>query len=403
MSAEPRPFHVASSPPSGSIGLGTPLAGHLLVLTAAKLVANTALRWIGPFLPTLERAFGVSVGTLTTVMGLAELAGLSTAATGGLIDRGHHRRVFVTGLGLISASALIAVLGSIWWFALSFVLLILGLAHATVAGQAWVSARVSYDQRARAIGIFELSWALSLLLGALVIAGALQVGGWRAPFLLLALGCALAAVAVVRVVPRDEPIDGPTATGTHTTREPLGSRAWRILVSSALVAAAGLSVYVVAGAWLASEFGVSTAGLGLVAAGFGGLELVASGSTAVWVDRLGKRRAVLLGLVILGVGTGITSVAGSSLVSAVIGLTIFLAGFEFSFVSSLSLVSEAAPAARGRALGVANGVGTAGRAVAVTASGQLFDAVGIIGSLGLAAALGIAAAAILPAATPQMR
>lgn len=385
------------------MSLRTPLGRHLLVLSTAKLVANTALRWIGPFLPTLERAFGVSVGTLTTVMGVAELAGLSTAATGGIIDRGHHRRVFVTGLVLIALSALIALLGSIWWFALSFVVLIFGLTHATVAGHAWVSARVDYGDRARAIGIFELSWALSLLVGALVIALTLEIGGWRGPFLAVAVGCAVAAVVVVRIVPPDQPVGIPNDAAPTRTRGPLGARAWRILVSSALVAAAGLSVYVVAGAWLSSEFGVSTAGLGLVAAGFGGLELVASGSTAIWADRLGKRRAVLLGLVILGVGTGLTAAAGSSLVVAVIGLTVFLGGFEFSFVSSLSLVSEAAPASRGRALGMANGVGTVARAAAVTASGQLFDALGIIGSLSLAALLGVIAAVILPAATGQMR
>ena len=32
----------------------------LATITGAKAVANTALRWIPPFLPTLERAFGVS-------------------------------------------------------------------------------------------------------------------------------------------------------------------------------------------------------------------------------------------------------------------------------------------------------------------------------------------------------
>ena len=53
--------------------------GHgrdLAVLTGAKTVSNTALRWIGVFLPTLERAFGTSTGTLTSIMGVAELGGL---------------------------------------------------------------------------------------------------------------------------------------------------------------------------------------------------------------------------------------------------------------------------------------------------------------------------------------
>ena len=46
---------------------------ELGVLTAAKVVSNTALRWVGPFLPTLERAFSTTTGTLTGIMGAEDL------------------------------------------------------------------------------------------------------------------------------------------------------------------------------------------------------------------------------------------------------------------------------------------------------------------------------------------
>jgi MFS transporter, DHA1 family, inner membrane transport protein len=387
----------------------------LVAFTAAKTTANTALRWVGPFLPTLEKAFGVSIGTLTTIIGLAELAGLSTAAMGKSLDRGHQRRVFILGLWLISASALIALLGNVWWFAASFVLLILGVANATVAGHAWISARVPYEGRARAIGIFELSWALALLLGAPLIAIILGFVGWRGPFVAIAILTAASALLVARVVPRDVVTDGapttepeitePEITEPGTTqpgptnsgrRSLLGTRAWRVLFSSALLAAAGMSVFVVSGAWLSERFGVSTGGLGLVAAGFGAVELIASGTTAIWADRLGKRRSVMVGLGILGVGIVITGIAGDSVWLAVLGLTVFLAGFEYGFVSSLSLVSEAAPAARGRALGWSNSIGTLARASGLAASGQLYDSFGIHGSLGLATFAGLVAAVLLP-------
>ncbi len=381
----------------------------LAVFTAAKTTGNTALRWVGPFLPTLEKAFGVSIGTLTTVIGLAELAGLSTAAMGKSLDRGHQRRIFILGTWLISLSALIAMIGSIWWFAASFVLLILGVANATVAGHAWISARVPYHGRARAIGIFETSWALGLLLGAPMIAVILSWVGWRGPFAAIAVLTAASALLVTWLVPRDEIVDRSTAPdalsdsdlldpGSHDEGRGslLGARAWRVLFSSALLAASGMSVFVVSGAWLSERFGVSTAGLGLVAAGFGAVELIASGTTAVWADRLGKRRSVMVGLAILGAGIAITGVAGDSVVIAVCGLTVFLAGFEYGFVSSLSLVSEAAPAARGRALGWSNSIGTLARASGLAASGLLYDAFGIHGSLLLATMAGLLAAGLLP-------
>ena len=73
---------------------------QLITLTAAKTVSNTALRWVGPFLPTLERAFATSTGTLTGIMGVAELGGLSTTLTGPALDRGHERSVIAISLGV---------------------------------------------------------------------------------------------------------------------------------------------------------------------------------------------------------------------------------------------------------------------------------------------------------------
>lgn len=387
----------------------------LAVFTIAKTTGNTALRWVGPFLPTLEKAFGVSIGTLTTVIGLAELAGLSTAAMGKTLDRGHQRRIFILGMWLISLSALIAMIGNIWWFAASFVVLILGVANATVAGHAWISARVPYQGRARAIGIFELSWALGLLLGAPMIAVILSWVGWRGPFAAIAVLTAASALLVTWKVPADHISNQNSDPGPDSGIDPeedwglvssvapavgrralLGARAWRVLLCSALLAASGMSVFVVSGAWLNERFGVTTAGLGLVAAGFGAVELIASGTTAIWADRLGKRRSVMVGLGILAAGIAITGVAGDSVVVAVLGLTVFLAGFEYGFVSSLSLVSEAAPAARGRALGWSNSVGTLARASGVATSGLLYDAFGIHGSLLLASVAGLIAAGLLP-------
>jgi MFS transporter, DHA1 family, inner membrane transport protein len=350
---------------------------------------------------------------LTTVIGLAELAGLSTAAMGKSLDRGHQRRIFILGMWLISLSGLLAMIGNIWWFALSFVVLILGIANATVAGHAWISARVPYQGRARAIGIFEMSWALGLLLGAPMIAVILHWVGWRGPFAAIAVLTAASALLVTWLVPRDHlnrsdaGLDIGPDTGLEEQTVPadratsgrsalLGSRAWRVLFSSALLAASGMSVFVVSGAWLNERFGVSTAGLGLIAAGFGAVELVASGTTAVWADRLGKRRSVMVGLGILGAGIVLTASAENSVVIAVLGLTVFLAGFEYGFVSSLSLVSEAAPAARGRALGWSNSIGTLARAGGLAASGLLYDSFGIHGSLLLATVAGLIAAGLLP-------
>ncbi len=176
--------------------------------------------------------------------------------------------------------------------------------------------------------------------------------------------------------------------------------AWTTLCGSALIAASGISVFVVSGAWLDDEHGVSTAGLGLVATAFGAVELVASVSAAAFSDRIGLRRSVLIGLCGLAIGLAIAAGAGSSGLLAITGLIVFLTGFEFAFVTSLSLVTEAAPLARGRAIGIGNALGTIARSAAVLGSGLLYDSVGIGGSFVLSvAASGVAAALIVAGMT----
>ncbi|HSJ92245.1 MAG TPA: hypothetical protein VK917_09245, partial [Ilumatobacter sp.] len=121
------------------------------------------------------------------------------------------------------------------------------------------------------------------------------------------------------------------------------------------------------------------------------VELASSGTVAGFGDRIGARTSVLAGLVGLGLGLAVMLASGDSRALAITGLLAFLTGFEFAFVSSLTLVTEAAPAARGRAIGLSSALGTVARAGAVFASGQLYEKFGMSGSLTLAAAAGATA------------
>lgn len=368
---------------------------QLVVLTASKWISNVAYRWISVFLPTLVRAFGTTTGTLTTIMGLAELGGFTTSVTGRWLDRGHERRIFLAGTLAVAASAVVALGGSTLTFAVGFVVLVIGVGNLTVAGHAWIAHRYEFTARGRAIGTFETSWAFALLLGAPVLAGLIDGVGWRGPFVALAAASLLGATAVRLLVPAGRPVaavDVPPA-------EPLPRRAYVPMIGSAATAAAGLGMFVVSGAWLDERYGVSTGGLGAVAAMSGAVELVSSAGVAAVSDRVGARRSVVAGLCVLGVGATVMATAGDSRTQAIAGLLVFLAGFEYGFVSSLTLVSEAAPASRGRAIGVSNALGTVARAVSVTVSGLLFDAVGIGGSLawvGAAATLAMVMVLVSP-------
>ena len=353
-------------------------------LTVAKTAANTALRWIPPFLPTLEKAFGATTAQLTTALGIGELSGLTTVLTGRQLDRGREKVVMVGALLCVSASALVALVGTLAAFVVSAVLLVLGVANFTVAGHAWISHRVDYRWRARAIGVFETSWAFALLIGSPLVALLINGFGWRAPFTAMAIATTGAAALVALTLPahRPTPDHPPDERVTESENLRLSADAWRVLLGSALMAAAGLSVFVISGTWLEDEFGVSTGGLGVIAMTFGAIELAGSSGTALFADRLGKLRSTIGGLLLLGIGL-VTMLVAETLALGVVGLLIFLLGFEYGFVTSLSLVSEAMPDARGRTLALGNGIGTLARGSATIASGWLYGAHGIVGTAAL--------------------
>ncbi len=367
-------------------------------LTAAKTVTNVALRWIPPFLPTLERAFGATTTQLTTVLGVGETAGLSTVFVGRHLDRGRERAVMITSLGLVAASAVLALAGTLATFAVSFFMVVLGVSNLTVAGQAWISHRVDYGRRARSLGLYETSWAIALLAGAPIVAVLINVFGWRGPFVAIAIASLGAAALVAFTLPAHDvtvEIDrvdvdeiDPVVRPAPTSITP---RAWLVMIGSACIAMAGLSVFVISGSWLDDGFGVSTGGVGAVAMLFGATELVSSLGSAAFADRLGKLRTTLGGIVGLLVGLAIMVTADDELWRGIVGVVVFLLGFELAFVVSLSLVSESMPDARGTTLAVSNAVGTVARASGAVASGWLYGAHGIGGTAALSGTAAVAA------------
>lgn len=363
---------------------------NLVRLTAAKAVANTALRWVPPFLPVLEKAFGATTGQMTTVLGIGEMSGLSTFAVGRHLDRGRERAVMALSLLAITVSSLVSLFGTTLTFAIGFVLVVLGVANCTVAGHAYISHRVEYTRRARSIGLYETSWALALLIGAPLIAGLIAVFGWRGPYVVLAI----ATTAMAAMIWRSSNAARPASSATDPEPTPglaaITPSAWAVIVGSALLAMAGLSVFAISGSWLDDAFGVSTGGLGAVAMAYGAIELVASAGSAGFADRIGKLRGTLAGIALLGSGQAVMAVADDTLWIGVVGILLFLCGFEFAFVTSLSLVTEATPAARGTTIAAANAVGTVARGSGTIASGWLYGVHGVEGTLTLSA---IAAAA----------
>ncbi len=364
-------------------------------LTGAKATTNSAFRWVAFFLPTLSTAFGATTAQLTAVLGIGEMAGLSSLAVGRHLDRGRERFVLLAALTLAAVGSLVALIGSFAAFAAAYFLIMLGVSFVTVGGHTYLSRRVRYARRARVIGLFETSWAMGLLVGAPVAALLIGWFGWRGPFVFFAAASAV-MLAVLRTAEDNSVVLDDV--GGHGATHRFTGRAWLLVAASAAVAITGLATAVIAGTWLNEAFAVSTGGVGLVAMAFGAAELTASSTSAAIADRIGPVRATQMALVVTMVGLLVMTRAGSSLPIGAVGLLLFFVGFEFAIVTSFSFVSEAQPAARGRVLALNTAVGTVIRGIGIAASGVLYERFGIDGPVMLSAATAITALALLAVA-----
>jgi predicted MFS family arabinose efflux permease len=79
-------------------------------------------------------------------------------------------------------------------------------------------------------------------------------------------------------------------------------------------------------------------------------ELAGELTVAAVVDRLGKRRGILAGLILVGLTYLVLPFCKASLLSALTGLGAMFFLFEFTLVSIFPYVSELAPARRGTLL-----------------------------------------------------
>jgi MFS family permease len=124
-------------------------------------------------------------------------------------------------------------------------------------------------------------------------------------------------------------------------------------------------------------------------------ELTGAFSTGLFTDRLGKKRAVSIGLVINAVGYAVMGLAGGNVVLGVGGALVAFLGFEFLIVSSFPLASELVPGGRGRYLAWLVVAISLGRSAAGAIGPVLFTSIGFGANAIAAVALDLLALAVL--------
>lgn len=376
--------------------------GQIAFFAAVRAVSNTAYRMVYPFLPVLARALGVDLATMSLALSARSASGALGPLVAPLTDRRGRRFGLTLGLGLFAAGAFLASAGAPFAaFAAALVLMTVGKYVIDPAVLAHLSDSVPYGRRGRALALTELSWSLAFFAG--VPAAGFLIGrfGWRSPFLVLAL-LGLAGLLSVRAALGGGP--GPAAAGVRPeTLGPAGHRERYLAVLRSPAALAGIAVILavsvsnelvnlVFGVWLEDSFGLRIAALGAAAAVVGAAEFGGESLVAATVDRLGKMRALMIGLAGSAGAALLLPLAGRSRAGALAGLALFYVTFEYTVVSMLPVMSEILPQARATLLAFYAASFSLGRAAGSLLSPVLYG----LGFTAVAvAAAGLDAAAFL--------
>lgn len=373
----------------------------ILILFACRLTINTAIRVGYPLLAWLAASFAVDLQTISLII-TVQLAATFVGPFGGMLaDRYGERLTMLLGLGMLCLGAACGVLASqIELLLLGHMLLGASAGFYHAASHAYLSATTPYAVRGRILGIMEASWALAALIGVSSLVTLVrftgQVQSLYAVLLLLGMGMLLAVLLGVPPLPHTR--SDPTSHHSHPTLS-----IWQIVrlrfIAIFIIFLIGVmtayeTVFVVYGAWLEQDFNASLEQIGLVFGLLGLIELGGSAGAAMLTDRLGKRRAVLLGFGLTGLmQLVLITTAGNWLGFLVVFLLMGLLA-EFSIVSVIIMSSGMLARARTTTIATTLTATSIGRVLGSLLGPALFVAAGftanglVAGTLTLLCVLG---------------
>jgi predicted MFS family arabinose efflux permease len=325
------------------------LGFQLLIFMLLRTILNTMHRMVYPFLAVFARGLGVDIITLSYVVTLRWVVGMFAPLLGSIADQRGRRFGMLAGILLfIIGMSLVAIYPSFLTFGAALLFGILGKYLFDPSMQAYFGDRVPYEKRGTALAVTEASWSLAFIAGVPLVGILIARFGWNAPFPFLA-GLGLVMFAVIWwMISRVDP-----AHRQHRTSSIQNVRA----VLTNIPAIAGISIAVWAsaanelvnlifGVWLEDSFGLKIAALAGASAVIGVSELSGEGLVALTTDRLGKPRALTLGLIGNILASLLLPVVGTTAVGALVGLFLFYITFEYVIVSHISLMTEVMPSAR---------------------------------------------------------
>lgn len=305
-----------------------PIPREIWILVGAAFVIAIGFGIVSPVLPAYARSFDVGVTAASVIVSAFAFFRLVFAPAGGaLVERLGERPVYLAGLLVVALSSLASAFAQTYWQLLAFRGLGgIGSTMFTISAMALLVRLAPPSGRGRVSSAYGSAFLIGGMAGPL-LGGLVGQWGMRVPFVVYAvlLLVAAAVVAVGLGGARLRPAPDAASRPVMTLAQAWERRAYRAVLVSA-----------VANGW--SNFGVRMALLPLLAAAVldepwvaGVVLAVGAVGTAATLqfsgklsDRIGRRRPIIIGLVILGLSMGSMGVVTSGAVPVSAGLAVLL-------------------------------------------------------------------------------
>lgn len=320
---------------------------QVLAFTVIRIVINTLFRLVYPFMPVIGRGLNVEFKRLSQAIGWRGLMGFFGPLYAWLADTKGRKTGMIVGLLIFSAGMGVIILWPTFWgFTAMLILTTIGKFSFDPAMHGYLGDRVMYKRRAFVLGITELGWSGAFF--GVFLAGILMDRlGWMSPFPVILGLSLLGVVALMIMLPSDKDDAASRQNLTENIKSAFSSR--YVIAGLMVTLTVSLSnefVNLTFGSWLEDDFGMKITALGLAAAVIGVAELSSELMVSGFVDRIGKRRAVGIGITASTFAAGMMPFIAVNETWAFVALFIYYLAFEFTFVSAIPMMTELLPSAR---------------------------------------------------------
>ncbi|HEY3343685.1 MAG TPA: MFS transporter [Anaerolineaceae bacterium] len=349
------------------------------LITTARFIFHTTHRMMYPFLAALASGMGVDLRAISLAITAFNTSGAFGPFLAAIADSRGRKAGILLGMGIFVVGLLtVAIHPAYQTFFIAAVLAGIGVAVMVPSTHAYLGDQVPYERRGLAISVTELSWSAAFVVGVPLVGLLISHQGWAAPFPILAGAGVVMMMLFAWLLPSDRPAPGSRGLFSNFKSVLTYGPALAGVLMGVTATAGNETINLVFGIWMGNSFGLQITALGAASMVLGLSELSGEGLAAVLVDRLGKQRSIALGFLVNCISAGVFLFLGRTLVGALFSLFFFYLSFEFVILSSLPLMTEIYPSARGTLMAL-NAAGLSlGRALGALAAAPLYQGWGIV-------------------------